>query len=267
MNAATNEKFSSVQETEQFLIELARTSLSFCDWRVGEAAAKWHQRYARGRTDADFGALIGLNGESVAQRRRVFERFAEFQDSYLCLKFSHYREALTWEDAETCLEWANENLATVAEMKAWRRMQNGDDLTVPDDSEETSATLAEFEAEQADGSEVVPAMTEPDRDPRETQQTAAAASSAYAPFRNEAMEKPQREKSANDIDDAKRFRRCLSRLGTAAREAFEIRGGLFGHVLRDHLDQLAEDVRQGESPTGLDKQTIGDCIDNAQREA
>lgn len=119
-----------VQETEQELISTAQLALSRCNWTVGECATKWTSRYSRGRTDADFGALVGLSGDQIYQRRRVWESFADVTDDYPKLKWSHFYVALTWSDSAECLAWANENQATVAEMKAWRRMQNGEDLTV-----------------------------------------------------------------------------------------------------------------------------------------
>jgi hypothetical protein len=119
-----------VQETEQELISTAQLALSSCNWTVGECAIKWTSRYSRGRTDADFGALVGLSGDQIYQRRRVWESFADVTDNYSKLKWSHFYVALTWSDSAECLAWAEENQATVAEMKAWRRMQNGEDLTV-----------------------------------------------------------------------------------------------------------------------------------------
>ena len=49
-------------ETEQELIANAQVAISNCNWTVGECASKWTERYAKGRTDADFGALVGLSG-------------------------------------------------------------------------------------------------------------------------------------------------------------------------------------------------------------
>jgi len=119
-----------VQETEQELITTAQLALSSCNWTVGDCATKWTSRYSRGRTDADFGAMVGLSGDQIYQRRRVWESFADVTDDYSKLKWSHFYVALTWADSAECLAWADENQATVAEMKAWRRMQNGEDLTV-----------------------------------------------------------------------------------------------------------------------------------------
>lgn len=120
----------SAPATEQQLIQVAQLAISSCNWTVGECAAQWTQRFAKGRTDADFGSSIGLSGDQVYQRRRVWETFADVKDQYSHLKWSHFYVALTWQDSAECLAWAEENQATVAEMKAWRRLQHGEDLTV-----------------------------------------------------------------------------------------------------------------------------------------
>lgn len=122
-------------ETEQELVTTARQAISNCNWTVGECAARWTTRYARGRTDADFGQMVGLSGDQIYQRRRVWESFSDVCDQYPALKWSHFYVALTWSDSAECLAWANENEATVAEMKAWRRMQNGEDLTVESEAD------------------------------------------------------------------------------------------------------------------------------------
>jgi hypothetical protein len=50
------------QATEEQLVEHARQQLSACSWQLGECASVWTKRYAKGRTDASFGELIGLSG-------------------------------------------------------------------------------------------------------------------------------------------------------------------------------------------------------------
>lgn len=120
----------SGDETEQQLINLAAEAVSHCRWVVGECAAKWTQRYSRGRTDTDFAALIGASPDQVFQRRRVWETFESVRGDFRSLKWSHFYTALTWDDALDCLKWAEEMQATVAEMRAWRRAQRGEDLTV-----------------------------------------------------------------------------------------------------------------------------------------
>jgi len=118
----------SVQDmTEEALIEHARASVSMEAWTVGECAMHWTKRYSRGRTDLDFGQIVGMTREQIWVRRHVFEKFG----GHGCrdrLRFSHYVVALNWDDADECLEWAADSEATVAEMRAWRRASRGEDL-------------------------------------------------------------------------------------------------------------------------------------------
>jgi hypothetical protein len=130
------------QETEEQLVQRAQQAVSHCNWEIGECAAAWTQRYARGRTDADFGALIGLSGDQVYQRRRVWETFSDVSPRYERLKWSHFYAALNWDDAAECLQWADDMQATVAEMKAWRRAQHGEDLSAPADDSDDAGALA-----------------------------------------------------------------------------------------------------------------------------
>lgn len=118
---------TDVSESETELVSRAQTAVSQCNWVVGECASKWTKKYARGRTDGDFGLLVGLSGDQVYQRRRVWETFADVSGDYAGLKWSHFYVALTWNDAPECLQWAQENESTVAEMKAWRRATNGEE--------------------------------------------------------------------------------------------------------------------------------------------
>lgn len=120
---------SEQRDSEAELIGRAQAALSNCSWTVGECAAQWTKRYAKGRTDADFGALIGLSGDQVYQRRRVVETFGDVKDDYKRLKWSHFYTAIGWDDAAECLRWADDMQSTIAEMKAWRRAQHGEDLS------------------------------------------------------------------------------------------------------------------------------------------
>jgi len=129
-------------ESEEDLIQRAQEALNQCNWVIGECAATWTTRYARGRTDADFGARIGLSGDQIYQRRRVWETFSDVRENYPRLKWSHFYAALNWDDAAECLQWADEMQATIAEMKAWRRAQRGEDLTEQPDEEEPFAQSA-----------------------------------------------------------------------------------------------------------------------------
>jgi hypothetical protein len=126
---------SEHRESESELVGRAQAALSNCSWTVGECAAVWTKRYSKGRTDADFGNLIGLSGDQVYQRRRVYESFSDVHADYPNLKWSHFYTALTWDDAAECLRWADDMHSTIAEMKAWRRAQRGEDLNEPSTDE------------------------------------------------------------------------------------------------------------------------------------
>lgn len=130
-----------VRETEQELVTKAQDAVSQCNWVVGECAAKWTTKYARGRTDADFATLVGLSPDQVYQRRRVWETFGDVYSNYPALKWSHFYVALNWDDAPECLQWAEENEATVAEMKAWRRAIRGEDAAEDATHDEWAAPI------------------------------------------------------------------------------------------------------------------------------
>lgn len=131
-------------ETEEALIQTAQKAISQCRWIVGECASKWTQRHARGRTDADFGQLVGLSGDQIYQRRRVWETFSDVRGQFASLKWSHFYASLNWDDAADCLQWAEETQATVAEMKAWRRAVRGEDLTSEPEAVEPGSDHVSF---------------------------------------------------------------------------------------------------------------------------
>lgn len=113
--------------SEQAIIELAREIESKSAWIIGEKAFRWQQTYARGRPLCDFAALIRIDVEHVAQCLNVFKRFADMQHKFPDLRWTHFKAALEWDDANECLAWANEMRATVAEMRSWRRARRGDE--------------------------------------------------------------------------------------------------------------------------------------------
>lgn len=118
-------------ESEAALIQAAKQAITTCNWKVGEAASMWTARWAKGRTDADFGAAVDLTADQVYQRRRVWDRWGEKPIPYRFLSWSHFYAALTWEDADTYLEWAYANQATVSEMKAYRTAKTAGEFLPP----------------------------------------------------------------------------------------------------------------------------------------
>ena len=198
-----------VAESEEKLISVARDAVSQCNWVVGECAASWTKKYARGRTDADFGQMVGLSGDQIYQRRRVWEAFGSAYKNHQNLKWSFYYVALNWEDATKCLNWADENEATVAEMRAWRRAQNGEDLFAePEEAySEWAAPLVMDTSDMPlstvqDPAAFVPAGEGPragvayDGAATETMSAAARESGEYAPFRADAAAPAPGEQAA-----------------------------------------------------------------------
>ena len=110
-----------------------------CKWKIGQHAHEWTQRHARGRTDADFANLVGLSREQVTMRRQVWATFGDVCNSSYKVSWTHYREVMTWADAEEWLAEANDNGWSVSMMKRMRgireRVDNGDDLTEPADDD------------------------------------------------------------------------------------------------------------------------------------
>ncbi len=202
---------TATHETEKDLIQRAQTAVSQCNWTVGECAVQWTKKFARGRTDADFGELVGMSGDQVYQRRRVCETFTDVKENYSALKWSHFYIALNWDDAADCLSWANENEATIAEMKAWRRLQLGEDVTTSatDDQEallvgsDGAAAFDAYDGERpgvvrAEGDLDLPATRAPmpagsAKRGRETSDAATLSASAgeYAPFKTGATAPPR----------------------------------------------------------------------------
>lgn len=205
---------TTTNNAEQELISRAQSAISDCNWVVGECASEWTQKYARGRTDADFAALVGLTSDQAYQRRRVWETFGDVRGQYQTLKWSHFYVALNWDNAPECLQWADENGATVAEMKAWRRLQLGEDLTAPAD--DTDSLVSYVPTEPVEVREPAPfegggpydmAGEAGVRQPGDTSATVAAAArevpgpeqGAYAPFRQGAASVPASDGGATGV--------------------------------------------------------------------
>lgn len=186
----------AAHETEEQLIQRAQQALSTCNWEIGECATLWTKKYAKGRTDADFGAQIGLSGDQVYQRRRVWETFADVQGEYPQLKWSHFYAAINWEDSAECLQWANDLGATVAEMKAWRRSQHGEDLAQRGDDEDApfgaadepqfisadSGFVQDYDDTDRNGGSRERALRSGDREATATAVAREAGADDYAPF-------------------------------------------------------------------------------------
>lgn len=221
--------------SEEDLIERARQSLSQSNWVVGECAEEWTQRYSKGRTDEAFGQMVGLSREQVYQRRAVWTTFRNTYSKYPDLAWSFFYVALLWEDAVECLEWAQENEASVAEMRAWRRAQHDEDLFVPASDEPPSdwgsavgGAPSGFHWDGDSESGELP----------EDNQPFAPSLAVHSCDDSEGvavMERPKRETSHRDFADV--VDKALARLARSAEDDFE-RRTLLGKLknLVEHLE-------------------------------
>jgi hypothetical protein len=129
----------------------------------------------------------------------VAETFGDTHEEYPALKWSHFYIALAWDDAPECLQWADENGATVAEMKAWRRAIRGEDLTTDPPMDDfagdpsvlhvsTEPVVVRDPGDYEDGGKPVNGRTNGDRTP--TVGSAPRGTDDYAPFRSDAGSPP-----------------------------------------------------------------------------
>ncbi len=232
-------------ETEPELIFRAQSAVSQCNWVVGECAAQWTTRYAKGRTDADFGQLVGLSGDQIYQRRRVWETFGDVRGDYPSLKWSHFYIGLNWDDAPECLQWAEENQATIAELKMWRRAFHGGEAAddSPPDPWGADPTVS-----------FVPTTPVPVRDVDDSTGDARdrsrggegrtereASEVAYAPYRSNAGAAPESEspaKAASESSDGRETEQLIKRITTTLER---INKALAPEVL-EKLDELPESL-------------------------
>lgn len=125
------------EETEQQLIERAKSAVTQSSWTIGECAAKWCERFARGRSETDFADIIGASRQSISEKRRVYERFQEVADRSATLSWTHYAKALAWHDAEEWLEQAEQDGWSVREMvEAHDEHYGNDPITDEEDDDE-----------------------------------------------------------------------------------------------------------------------------------
>lgn len=146
----TIEIVERADETEQQVIARAvsaREAEGQAWYTIGECAAAWCERYAAGRTDADFADLIGSARQRVNEAKRVWQRFGSIvRTSGQNLSYSHFVTALGWDDAETYLELAVECGLSVDGMQKRRnidrRIDSGEDLTTDggEDTDESGGT-------------------------------------------------------------------------------------------------------------------------------
>lgn len=110
-------------QSERHLIDIAQSALS-SNWTLGKCASTWCEKYANGRTDADFANLCDCSQQQVNYARRVYEAFGDVYKTFCKLTWSHFYAALNWDDASECLAMAEDMEWSVRDMRRWRKSQH-----------------------------------------------------------------------------------------------------------------------------------------------
>ena len=223
---------------EKSLIRRVIESTSQNNWLVGECAAIWTDRFSSGRTDADFAKLVDLTVDQIQARRRVYDRFggddsvtSRNAPKFKSLSWSHFHAsvAVSMDEATEQLQWAAENEASVSQMRAWRRMQNGDDLTLPPPEPSVEA--------------VVP--------PPEPSVEAVV---------------PTPESVDAETDDPFEIaRRAIMRIRTSARQIQRLDRQQLTTALADDLAAVLDDLAIGREVSGLDQETLSAALNRPKR--
>jgi hypothetical protein len=101
--------------------------VSTTNWEKGRIIYEWRLALvSAGAPAAEYSdeawsrKVGGVTGQHVGRLRRVYERFADVQDQYEGLYWTHFQAALDWPDAEMWLEGAIQNKWSVSEMRRRR---------------------------------------------------------------------------------------------------------------------------------------------------
>ena len=171
------------EETEDQIVAACRQlveKIDDCKWQVGRLAHEWTQRFAKGRTDADFAELIGLSEDQVQRRRKVFSTYFDVSASMRNLSWTHYLTVLAWDDADEWLAVADENGWSVAVMKRMRdiqyRIDNDDDLTTDAEPVDDDADTVPKERSSKRKTVDRPEADSPRHEPSASKQTLTAIS-------------------------------------------------------------------------------------------
>lgn len=95
-------------------------------WEFGKVAHAYVDENKYG-TDADFAEKVGSQQQRVNECRRIFATRTDYRSSGK-ITWTHLRVSLAWDDWQECLDWAAATEASVAEMRAWRRAKNGENI-------------------------------------------------------------------------------------------------------------------------------------------
>lgn len=154
---------ASVEELKQEGHKVTTAS----NWTFGEIASRLVAEH--NWTDQQVADEFGKSQPSVNFARRIFERFYS-RGNKVSFVWREWKQIIAWSDADKCLDWAEEMEATFAEMAAWRRAQNGEDIKMAPKPTAAANLTADDLPEAAKKESAKPEVVRP---PTTTQHTAA----------------------------------------------------------------------------------------------
>lgn len=162
------------QISEPYVNEFTRLENNH-GWAKAELLARWRRETKA--TDEEIADAIGegMRGQTVCRMRRVWEDFSVERSLYRNLSFSHFLEALAWDDAEAWLKDANGKGWSVAEMRE-RRQQS----TAPH-TDKPSKPARKAEPEEEDDNEVSEPLAEEGEEAEETEKAKATPAKSEKP--------------------------------------------------------------------------------------
>lgn len=160
------------QVSEPYVVEFTRLENNH-GWSKAELLARWRRETKA--SDEDIAAAIGdgMRHNTVNRMRRVWEDFSSERNLYRGLSFSHFLEALAWDDAEAWLKKANDKGWSVAEMR-----DKHSELPAPDKSKPAKASKPKPEPEPEEEDDDADDTTLPEGEDAEEAQPAVAANPA-----------------------------------------------------------------------------------------
>lgn len=103
--------------------EVGRT-VSETNWHIGERATSWMRCAIPSQPLREFARQVGIAETHAWDCYCVFDQFGESRDRYPNLTWQHFSEAVDWDDASDCLQWANSCNASPNQMAAYHRAMN-----------------------------------------------------------------------------------------------------------------------------------------------
>ncbi len=108
-----------VQSVSEPYVHEFRSLENNVGWSKAELLARWRRETKA--SDEEIAKAIGdINSQAVNKMRRVWEDFSSVRTQYRNLSFTHFTEALAWDDAEEWLKKANFERMTVHQMREQR---------------------------------------------------------------------------------------------------------------------------------------------------